>query len=172
MSQNKSATKLSSRLILGILELVVFIGLLSYIQLTKNTEINNEISLSECFIEAPRIPYYPSTYTLGTIIDRNDIEELKKFVKENYPELFRIIECESNFDENVCNADYGCSSGMGWGQIIPGTLKYCEKKLGRKLDIFNAYDNLECSLWLYINEGTQHWGCETCNWGSWKCWHQ
>jgi len=174
MSQKKSATKskkLINRLTLIFLGLFILIGIISYIHSTTAIETTNEVSLSECFIEAPMIPYYPVVYTLSTIVDRNNIEELKEFVKENYPELFRIMECESNFNSTICNSDYGCNGGMGWGQIIPGTLNYCEGKLGRKLDPFNPYDNLECSLWLYINEGTQHWGTADTSWGSFYCWN-
>ena len=82
--------------------------------------------------------------------------------------LFKIIECESNF-RNVCNSK-GCKYGIGLGQIIPSTLKYCEEKLNKKLDALNPMDNIECCNWLIKNEGTEHWGSSTTDWGSWDCW--
>ena len=86
-------------------------------------------------------------------------------VADKYPELVRIIFCESSGRENVCSYK-GCNAGMGLAQIIPSTLKYCEQKLGRKLDAFNSQDNLECAIWLYLNEGTKHWN------SSKNCWNK
>ena len=71
--------------------------------------------------------------------------------------MVEIIECESGGDPKVCNQEFGCKAGMGLCQIIPSTLKYCEEKLGRKLDPFNPEDNLECGVWLLENEGCGHW---------------
>ena len=87
---------------------------------------------------------------------QNDLERQLWEVADKYPELERIIFCESSGRENVCSYK-GCNAGMGLAQIIPSTLKYCEQKLGRKLDAFNSQDNLECAIWLYENEGTKHW---------------
>jgi len=84
-------------------------------------------------------------------------------VVEQYPELVKIIQCESSWREKVCSYA-GCQAGMGLCQIIPSTLKYCEQKLNKKLDPFLAQDNLECCLWLYENEGNKHWN------SSKNCW--
>ena len=84
--------------------------------------------------------------------------------------FYRIIECESNFCYDVCNEEFGCIAGQGLAQLIPSTVEYCEKKLGKDIDPFNPQDNLECALWLYRNEGTRHWGCIDCSWGSYHCW--
>lgn len=86
--------------------------------------------------------------------------------------FYRIIKAESNFNPNAINKNYGISGGVGLGQLIPSTIKYCEEKLGIKIDPFNPIDNLECSWWLYKNEGTKHWGCSNCWWGSWNKWHK
>lgn len=69
----------------------------------------------------------------------------------------RIIQCESGGDPLICNAECGCGCGMGLAQLIPSTVKYCEEKLGKEIDPFNAEDNLECARWLFLNEGTRHW---------------
>ena len=71
--------------------------------------------------------------------------------------LWKIVKCESNFDPLVCNQKYGCKAGMGLCQLIPSTVKYCEEKLGKKIDPFNPEDNLECGKWLLENEGDIHW---------------
>ena len=84
----------------------------------------------------------------------------------------RIIACESGGREAVCNAEFGCKSGQGLFQLIPSTVKYCEEKLGKKIDPFNTQDNLQCGMWLLENEGTAHWGTSETNWGSWDCWHE
>jgi len=75
----------------------------------------------------------------------------------NWQQVYDIQKCESGYDSEVCNAEFGCIAGMGLWQIIPSTLKYCEKKLGRELDAFNAEDNNDCGLWLLENEGDRHW---------------
>jgi len=85
--------------------------------------------------------------------------------------LDRIMMCESGGDANVCNKEFGCSAGMGLFQLIPSTVKYCEKKLGRNIDPFNAKDNTDCAKWLLRNEGTGHWGTAETEWGSWSCWN-
>ena len=94
-----------------------------------------------------------------------DKEIDKEYIKKNYPVLASIIDCESSWRPNVCSYA-GCGLGQGLGQIIPSTLRYCEKKLGRKLDVFDEKDNLECCLWLYENEGVRHWD------SSKKCWNK
>lgn len=82
----------------------------------------------------------------------------------------RIIWCESRNNTTVCNAEFGCRAGMGLFQLIPSTVKYCEEKLGKKIDPFNAQDNIQCGMWLLENEGTAHWGTSETDWGSWECW--
>lgn len=83
--------------------------------------------------------------------------------------LSRIITCESGW-QNICNQKYGCKAGQGIVQLIPSTVKYCEEKLGKPIDPFNEEDALECASWLLENEGVEHWGCPSCDWGSYWCW--
>jgi len=91
------------------------------------------------------------------VITGRDGEQLKELIKNKYPELNTIITCESQWDKDVCNKEYDCKAGMGLGQLIPKTINYCSLKLNKTIDPFNAKDNLECSLWLYIYEGNSHW---------------
>lgn len=119
-------------------------------------------------------PSAPKIRTLGMLegVDLNEaINSLVKKYELDYECYTKILECESNF-ENICNQNYGCSSGIGLGQLIPKTAKHTSKMLGREIDPSNVYDNLEASAWLLANEGTEHWGCPTCNWGSWSCWYK
>ena len=82
--------------------------------------------------------------------------------------LATIQECESENDPMACNTCEGteweglynpdiCPCGAGPYQIIPSTLKYCEEKLGRELDVFNPVDNEACAIFLYENYGTKPW---------------
>ena len=75
----------------------------------------------------------------------------------NYRLALEIAKRESGFVSDVCNFKYGCKSGQGIYQIVNSTLKHCEKKLGRKLDVFKAEDNIDCGLWLLKHEGIGHW---------------
>lgn len=95
----------------------------------------------------------------------NSKDEIKRLVKESYPDLYDIVFCESTFRPKVCSYK-GCEYGMGLGGIIPSTLRYCEKKLGRELDPFDPRDNLDCCQWLLKNEGLKHWK------SSEACWSQ
>ena len=70
--------------------------------------------------------------------------------------LAEIIRRESGGRADVCSYA-GCGSGMGLVQLIPSTVKYCEEKLGQKIDPFNPEDNLKCGIWLLQNEGIRHW---------------
>ena len=118
---------------------------------------NDLIITSGNSLLAKNNPDFPlKTSTLGSLTGRTDVDYLKGLIQEKYPELDRIIQCESTWREKVCSYA-GCEAVMGYAQIIPNTLLYCERKLGKKLDAFNGQDNLECALWLYINEGKQHW---------------
>jgi len=109
-------------------------------------------------VSNPNLPL--KTSVLAGLTDEEDIIFL---IKGKYPEMAKIIQCESSWREKICSYK-GCYAGMGYAQIIPSTLQYCEKKLNRKLDAFDGFDNLNCALWLYLNEGNYHWN------SSKNCW--
>ena len=96
-------------------------------------------------------------------ITGRNIEQLKELIKNKYPKLDKIITCESQWI-NQCNQKYGCKAGIGLGQLIPSTKRYCEEKLRMSINPFDERDNLICSLWLYLYEGNSHWK------QSEKCW--
>ena len=115
-------------------------------------------------LKSPNLPF-------SAIIQGNSLLPISPI---EYPDVYvlasKIKECESGSNPDVCNKDFGCKAGMGLFQLIPSTIKYCEEKLGREIDPFNAQDNTDCAIWLLKNEGSFHWGCEDCDWGSYKCW--
>ena len=114
-------------------------------------------------------PTTPNFAIYGALIGQDDIIYLLEQIREKYPELYRIIKCESNF-KNICNQKYGCRAGTGLAMIIPTTGNHCEKKLGRELDLLNPQDNLDCAIYLYTKEGNYHWGTPETKWGTYYCW--
>ena len=87
----------------------------------------------------------------------------------------KILECESgnshyDSDGNVkCNGQFGCKGGIGICQLVPSTVKNCERVLGEEIDPFDKQDNLKCGRWLFENDGWRHWGGPTTWWGSYDC---
>jgi hypothetical protein len=71
-----------------------------------------------------------------------------------------IIGCEggelSYIDHDRCSYA-GCGSGMGPFQLIVNTAEHCSKMMGRTIDRANFYDNIDCGIWLLVNEGDRHW---------------
>jgi len=106
----------------------------------------------------------------GIIVQENTLKSYQNAQNINIIILAnKIIECESGGRPDVCSYA-GCGQGMGLFQLIPSTVKYCEKKLGHSIDPFNAEDNYECGMWLLQEEGTRHWGFSGATWGSYDCW--
>jgi len=104
----------------------------------------------------------PKTDTLGVLYGEEDIRDL---VRKKYPELYYIVKCESNFRPNVCSFA-GCQAGMGLIQVIPSSLRLCEKALGKKLNPYNVEDNLECGEVLLRIQGLNAWE------SSRECWEK
>ena len=129
-------------------------------------------------IQAISPVYFPSPKTYGIVINYDmELKELRELIKNEKPLLYRIIECESGW-RNVCNTQ-GCGRGMGLAQIIPETWDYVGTKINIGDDPMNEIDNLKVALWLFKNEGVQHWGYHPDDsrgyvngerWGSWDCW--
>ena len=118
--------------------------------------------------QALRSPYLVAQYIPLTETSR---EYIKRVIPRSFsliaakakqydvslPLVLEIIRRESGFDPLVCNKKYGCKSGQGLAQLIPSTVKHCEKKLDREINPFKPEDNLDCMLWLLANEGIRHW---------------
>lgn len=99
----------------------------------------------------------PETSVLANLSDLSPKKQvIQKLVRIHYPDLYWIVDCESDFNPKAISYA-GWWAGMGLCQIVPSTLRHCENKLGRKLDIFDPIDNLDCGDWLLKNEGLRHW---------------
>ena len=136
----------------------------------------------ESVVRQTNIHYYPQAHILASI--RTD--EPRSYLEEKIPF------CESSGDPKICNKEFGCIGGMGlWGFVSRtwnSTLDRMEKEgvympeecwekahlpmsAGRIEAVFNAECNDIAGRWLLKTDGTRHWGCPTCDWGSWKCWN-
>mgnify|MGYP001585339882 CR=1 FL=1 len=104
------------------------------------------------YLEAKLEPYEASRETIRNII----LSKTREW-KINPELVLEIVRRESNFNPTVCNEKFGCSHGQGLLQLIPSTNEYCEKKLGRKLNPFDAEDNIDCGLYLLKTDGIVHW---------------
>jgi hypothetical protein len=124
-------------------------------------------------IKATRVPPIQIPETLGMMTGGSLDDKLL---------LNAIIDCESKW-RNVCNGAYGCNAGQGVAQLIPTTVKFCENKLGKKIDPFNIEDSLECAMYLLTetSQGYHHWGYpddhdnshyKGIRWGSYNCWSE
>ena len=101
------------------------------------TEANGTIN--DCFITAPNILHYPDLQVLGIKVDET---------------MYAIIYCESRFDPEAKNPT---SSARGLLQIIKSSEEFCEKGLGKDLDMYNPEDNILCGKYLMEHGGLVHW---------------
>ena len=116
------------------------------------------LGIGNILFSAPENLLEAKPYTLNDMFIRG--------YAHNWQQIYDIQRCESGYEINICNQEFGCKAGMGLWQIIPSTLKYCEEKLGRELDPFDYTDNNDCGMWLLINEGDRHWEQSEHCWGT------
>ena len=116
-------------------------------------------------------PVYIKPQVLGVMVE----EELDYDQAEL---LLKLEDCENPHGER-CNLECGCDCGMGPWMLIPSTVRYCEKVLGKSIDPFVREEARECAAWLLENEGPHHWGYPPWDergwkngkrWGTWECW--
>ena len=94
-----------------------------------------EGSLEGCFVVAQRIPFYPSVYTVGNLMER-------------------IIQAESGGNPEAYNPTSGAH---GLCQFIPSTKKYVERKWRIDIDWSNPEQQKYACQRLLQEEGTKHW---------------
>jgi len=75
--------------------------------------------------------------------------------------LEAIAFCESSNNPRAYNRKSGAK---GLFQIIPSSERFCEKGLGRELDMFDPDDNRLCAEYLMEHGGLSHWKA------SYHCW--
>ena len=141
--------------------------LVSWHNNAHNQDTGSVGTLTELFVGSHQ-PFYPEFETLGTITNGTKPNEVLHGIEIPYI-LYKIIECESNFNPDACNG-LNCNEGRGLIQLISGTQKRYEKEIQREIDPFNPIDNIKCGLWLYKQNGTDPWGTPTSTWGSRACW--
>lgn len=62
----------------------------------------------------------------------------------DFATMVAMAEQESGFDPCAV----GAMGEMGMWQVMPGTAAEVEEALGRRLDLFDPYDNADCASWL------------------------
>lgn len=62
----------------------------------------------------------------------------------DYAMIVGMAEQESGFDPHAV----GAMGELGMWQIMPGTAAEAEEALGRRLNLFDPYDNADCATWL------------------------
>ena len=74
-----------------------------------------------------------------------------------------IVRRESGWKHDICNrtTSDGCAAGQGLFQVVYGTERTCEGHFGREMDMLDAYDNIDCGVWLLtangVRQGIGHW---------------
>lgn len=147
-------------------------------------------------IEIPE-EYQPFSYSDTSVVwweslPRRNYQVLASVVNGETEErddglLYAIIKCESNFDPDAINEEYGCAGGMGLCQFIQSTWLETIDRMGELLPkrcrtleaVFNGECNLMACKWLLETDGTRHWGypasdprgyIDGLRWGSYDCW--
>lgn len=141
------------RFLIYLILLIITLVIAAYTLFVPKTSENGSqgyISLSNCFTRQINMPYYPDIQVLGIEIDKT---------------LYKIIECESNFNPDACNVKYGCGSGRGLCQFIKSTWLKTIERMGDLLPehcrnmeaVFDGECNLIACKWLFETDGDIHW---------------
>ncbi len=72
------------------------------------------------------------------------LQELCRDYGLDYPVMVAMAETESGFDPQAVGVD----GELGMYQIMPSTAAEAEAALGRRLNLFDAYDSAEAAAWL------------------------
>jgi len=124
---------------IGIFILVIII-LLVFLQVFGRSEsVSSPYNFSDLFVGEYVPPYAPTTYVLGILVGE---------------ELYRIIDCESDFDPEAKNPK---STAYGLCQFLDGTWEYVQKKWNVDLDRDSIEDQLYACERLLREEGIVHW---------------
>ena len=70
------------------------------------------------------------------------------------PIMTRVAIAESGLNPRARNKR---SNAKGLFQVIPKSERFCEKGLGRQLNMYNPLDNAECAKYLMSHGGLSHW---------------
>ena len=100
-------------------------------------------------------PYYARNGVLAALTDESDIIYLKTTIKEQYPVIHDVINCESRWD----NSRIGEAGEIGIAQYMPKTFKWFSDISGIKGDINNPQDQITLMVWAFQNGYAGHWTC-------------
>jgi len=106
----------------------------------RATSREQEIPLSDCFLEAPRIAYYPQPQTYGALIEE-------------------LVECESGGNPLALGDDGRAHGVLQFHR--PTFERYCVDRYGYVNDIWNEEIQRECAKEM-IEENfnnVAHWSC-------------
>jgi hypothetical protein len=100
-------------------------------------------------------PLYGLSEPLGAMIDTKEYQSMSlREIGVNMELLERIIFCESGYDTLAKNPN---STARGLFQIVRSSELFCEKGLGRELNMFDSEDNISCAFYLLQHGGLSHW---------------
>jgi hypothetical protein len=114
---------------------------------------HNYVLISENTLIGYNMPPMGVWQVLGAI--SGDIDDLKRLVKEQYPVIYDVIQCESSWDNNA----KGKAGEIGIAQFMPDTWKLFSEKSGKHGDINNAEDQVDLMIWAFENNLQNHWTC-------------
>jgi cell division protein FtsB len=129
-----------------------------YLEEIKNASTQVIIALNDMFyIDDIPLTLDQQSY-IHRVADRYNID---------YETFIGIIDLESGFDVNAINYNINGTIDRGAGQINSANEEWLEDILGRKLDFFNFYDNIDSMGWIlnYYMEDNIYHGLSSYNMG-------
>lgn len=142
-----------NRLSILALIMVVFVLLVYWVDSAAKVAEKPYQSLTQCFYEAPRIPYYPEIQVLAT-----EFEITKNL------DFDKVLEClirlESSGNPKAYNPkDTDGLPAIGLLQFKAGTFKmFCVDRYGFEDDIWNPNIQTFCAKRMIENGLVWHWG--------------
>jgi len=132
---------------------------MAYLALQQVNEIKIEKTHSDVSLGAEVLDEQSALGGIYNLALNPSIRESGKNIKSPTPPLytlaFRIIRCESNFNQSAI----GKAGEIGIAQFLPSTWVWMKNKSGLDVDINNANDQLRLLLWALQNGYANHWTC-------------
>lgn len=85
----------------------------------------------------------------------NNVEGLKTFLRGNYPQIYRVCECESHWTQEAV----GKAGEIGACQYMPSTWADFSRRSGLNGDINSLADQVELTIWAWEHKLQKHWTC-------------
>lgn len=83
-------------------------------------------------------------------------DDLKEWVRVTYPEIYRVVNCESGWD----NLARGQAGEIGLAQFMPATWEMFNEMRKTNLDIFNPQDQVDMVIFAFEKEKYKKlWTC-------------